>query len=76
VGRRRPTKEGKISGSRFMQHTPSRFLKVAVVSRFLIRHPKVSRFITAHLPALCPFLPVPGAAPVYTMPAPKPPPFH
>ncbi len=55
-----------------MQHAPSRFLKVAVVSRFLVQHPKVSRFIANHLPALCPFLPLPtgvrstrpGAAPI------------
>jgi len=44
-----------------MQHAPSRFLKAAVVSRFLAEHPKVSRFIANHLPALCPFLPMPGA---------------
>jgi hypothetical protein len=30
------------------QHAPSRFLKVAVVSRFLAQHPKVSRFIVEH----------------------------
>jgi len=45
------------------QHAQSRFLKVAVVSRFLVKHPKVSRFITAHLPALCPFLPPPPCRP-------------
>jgi len=44
-----------------MQHAPSQFLKVAVVSRFLSEHPKVSRFIANHLAALCPFLPMPGA---------------
>jgi hypothetical protein len=48
-----------------MQHTPSRFLKVAAaqpegassgpVSRFLVQHPKVSRFIAAH-PALSRFV--------------------
>jgi hypothetical protein len=42
-----------------MQHAQSRFLKVAVVSRFLVQHPKVSRFIANHLLALCPFLPLP-----------------
>jgi hypothetical protein len=42
-----------------MQHAQSRFLKAAVVSRFLAEHPKVSRFIANHLPALCPFLPLP-----------------
>ena len=54
-----------------MQHAPSRFLKVAVVSRFLYQHPKVSRFIAAHLPALCPFLPMPGAV-IPRAPAPRP----
>jgi len=55
-----------------MQHTQSRFLKVAVISRFLVQHPKVSRFIANHLPALCPFLPFPGAAPEYNTRALKP----
>lgn len=54
-----------------MQHAPSRFLKVAVVSRFLAKHPQISRFISAHLPALCPFLPMPGAE-IPTPPAPRP----
>ena len=60
-----------------MQQPESRFLKVAVVSRFLVRHPKVSRFIIAHLPALCPFLPMPGAAPEFHLnaPSPRPPAF-
>ena len=52
-----------------MHHAPSRFLKVAVISRFLSEHPKVSRFIANHFPALCPFLPMPG---VDTPPAPAP----
>jgi len=42
-----------------MQHAPSRFLKVAAVSRFLVQHPQISRFIARHIPALCPFLPLP-----------------
>ena len=54
-----------------MQHAPSRFLKVAVVSRFLAQHPKVSRFIANHLPALCPFLPMPGSE-IPPAPAPRP----
>jgi hypothetical protein len=33
----------------------------ARVSRFLARHPKVSRFVSLHVPVLCPFLPMPGA---------------
>jgi hypothetical protein len=46
-----------------MQHAQSRFLKAAIVSRFLSEHPKVSRFIANHLPVLCPFLPMPHAIP-------------
>ena len=46
-----------------MQHTQSRFSKSSSGQRFLVQHPKVSRFIANHLPALCPFLPLsPGAA--------------
>ena len=48
-----------------MQHAQSRFLKAAVVSRFLSEHPKVSRFIARIAPALCPFLPMPHIAPVF-----------
>jgi hypothetical protein len=58
-----------------MQQPESRFLRVAAVSRILIRYPKISRFIAAHLPALCPSLPTPGRAPVYTTPAAEPPAF-
>ena len=43
-----------------MQHAPSRFLKAAAVSRFLVRHPKLSRFIAAHVPAASRFLPLPA----------------
>ena len=75
-----------------MQHTQSRFLKVAKpaelhhahpafsrfmaehprISRFIAEHPKVSRFIANHLPKLCPFLPMPGAAPAYNARSLKP----
>jgi hypothetical protein len=54
-----------------MQHAQSRFLPAAFVSRFLAEHPKVSRFIANHLPALCPFLPMPGAV-IQQPPAPRP----
>ncbi len=37
----------------------SRFLAHAVLDPFLARHPGVSRFISLHLPMLCPFLPLP-----------------
>jgi hypothetical protein len=61
-----------------MQHTPSRFLKVAAiqpesvsnapVSRFLAKHPKVSRFIAAH-PALSRFVShIPGVSRFMTLP--------
>lgn len=40
----------------------SRFLAHAVLDPFLARHPRVSRFISLHLPVLCPFLPLPTAA--------------
>ena len=46
------------------QHAPSRFFKIAAVSRFLVRHPKISRFIAEHIPVLCPFLPMPTVATV------------
>jgi len=45
-----------------MQHIPSRFLKAAAVSRFLIRHPKISRFIATKASVLCPFLSMPHGA--------------
>jgi hypothetical protein len=47
-----------------LQHAPSRFFKIAAVSRFLVRHPKISRFIAEHIPVLCPFLPMPAVATV------------
>ena len=42
-------------GSRFL----SKANLEARVSRFLARHPKVSRFVSLHIPVLCPFLPLP-----------------
>jgi hypothetical protein len=53
------------------QHAQSRFLKVAVVSRFLAKHPTLSKFIGFIAPGLCPFLPMPGAE-IPTPPAPRP----
>jgi hypothetical protein len=61
-----------------MQHAPSRFLKAAAVSRFLVRHPQLSRFIAEHVPGASRYLPlpavatVPHVAPVYNAMAPKP----
>jgi hypothetical protein len=63
----------------FLQHTPSRFLKVAAVqpesvssgpaSRFLAKHPNVSRFIAAH-PALSRFVShIPGVSRFMTLPS-------
>jgi hypothetical protein len=51
--------------------------EAAVVSRFLVRHPKLSRFI-AHIPGASKFLPLPvvattpHVAPVYNAKARKP----
>ena len=59
------------------QHAPSRFFKIAAVSRFLVRHPKLSRFI-AHIPGASKFLLLPKVAtvahvaPVYNEKALKP----
>ena len=65
-----------------MQHAPSRFLKAAAVSRFLVRHPQLSRFIAEHVPHASRYLDlpavatVPHVAPKFTARArPKPPPF-
>src|SRR5205085_7293518 len=48
---------GKVTGSRFFAPTVSRFLQAeaAAVSRFLVRHPKLSRFV-AHIPGASKFL--------------------
>jgi len=61
-----------------MQHPPSRFVKVAAVSRFLVRHPKLSRFLV-HIPGASRFLPavatVPHITPTFTRkarPRPRP----
>ena len=64
--------------SRFLAPTVS-FIKAekAVVSQFLVRHPKLSRFL-AHIPGASKFLPlpavatVPHVAPVYNAHAQKP----
>src|SRR5437870_2595072 len=73
-----PSEVGKVNGSRFLQQTPSQFLKVATdqpeqvpsspMSRFLVRHPRVSRFIAAH-PALSRFVShIPGVSRFITKP--------
>jgi hypothetical protein len=51
-------------GSRFFAPSVSRFIaaEAAAVSRFLVRHPKLSRFI-AHIPGAS-FLPLPAVATV------------
>jgi hypothetical protein len=52
-------------GSRFFAPSVSRFIaaEAATVSRFLVRHPKLSRFI-AHIPGASKFLPLPAVATV------------
>lgn len=52
-------------GSRFVAPAVSKFLKAetAAVSRFLVRHPKLSRFI-AHVPGVSKFLALPAVATV------------
>jgi hypothetical protein len=61
-----------------MRHAPSRVLKAAAVSRFLVRHPKLSRFIAEHVPHASRYLDLPAVAtvphvtPVYNARAPKP----
>ena len=61
-----------------MRHAPSRVLKAAAVSRFLVRHPKLSRFIAEHVPGASRYLDlpavatVPHVAPIYNAKAPKP----
>jgi len=52
------------------------------LTRFMARHPKLSRFVAEHVPALCPFLSMPGVATVphvaseYNARARKPKPPH
>ena len=82
-------RRGRISGSRFMQQPESPQQKVAAVSRFLAkadlearvsrflaRHQMISRFVSLHVPVLCPFLPLPTGAqtarPDANIPAPEP----
>ena len=53
----------------------------AALTRFMVRHPKLSRFVAEHVPALCPFLSMPGVAtaphvaPEYNVRARKPRPY-
>ena len=52
------------------------------LTRFMVRHPKLSRFVAEHVPALCPFISMPGVATVshvaseYNARAHKPKPRH
>jgi hypothetical protein len=54
-----------VSGSRFVAPAVSKFLKAeaAAVSRFLVRHPRFSRFL-AHVPGASKLLPLPAVATV------------
>ena len=50
-----------MSGSRFVAELASVAKAEAAVSRFLVRHPKLSRFI-AHIPGASKFLHLPAVA--------------